>query len=138
MALRRIVLALVVLSWACGSDDDDADDVSIADAGPDACPGVAPCGPPAECPNYIASDESCGECTKAWGSGASYCADTCASDENCAGRVNPWAAEDLALVCHPGGYCTRPCAGDEECYLGAHDTYECDPAGACSFCLDCL
>ena len=130
MAIHRIVLALVVLSFACGSDDDDADDASIGDAGPDASPGVALCGPlpascaldcdaepgaeycaqqsspqtpdctdfcyegrccacedeggagpawspraidcaapAAECPNYIASDENCGACTKAWGSG---------------------------------------------------------------------
>ena len=70
--------------------------------------------------------------------GASYCADTCATDEDCDGRANPWASEGAALVCHPGGYCTRPCAGDEECYLSAHDSYACDPAGACSFCLDCF
>lgn len=102
-------------------------------------PHVIDCArPSAECPNYIASDENCGNCTKAWGMGASYCADTCTTDEDCDGRANPWASEGAALVCHPDGYCTRACAGEDECHLTALDSNECDPAGACSFCLDCF
>ena len=89
------------------------------------------------CPNAIASDENCGSCMKDWGSGASYCADPCTTDEECTYAENPWASIGLSLVCHPDGYCTRPCATDDECSLTGTDSYTCDPSGACSFCVDC-
>jgi hypothetical protein len=89
------------------------------------------------CPNNIASDEDCFDCVKDWGSGASYCADGCTSDEQCIYSTNPWADEGLSLVCHPDGYCTRPCETDADCFLTVGDEYICDPSGACSFCIDC-
>jgi hypothetical protein len=89
------------------------------------------------CPNSIASDENCGDCVKNWGSGASYCADPCTTDDQCIYATNPWADEGLSLVCHPDGYCTRPCETDADCFLTVGDDYTCDPSGACSFCIDC-
>ncbi len=93
---------------------------------------------PPSCPNNIASDENCGNCTKNWGAGASYCADRCETDDDCIDAENPWASSNLTLVCHPSGYCTRPCSTDRECTLSMSDSYTCDPSGACSFCVDCF
>jgi hypothetical protein len=98
--------------------------------------GFVDCARPS-CPNYIASDENCGSCLKDWGSGASYCADACASDDDCVDATNPWAQEGLSLVCHPDGYCTRPCETDTDCFLAVGQEYTCDASGACSFCVNC-
>ncbi len=120
-----LLLSLLILP-ACGADggssnQPDAGQAGQADAGQ-------------RCPNAIASDENCGACLKAWGSGASYCAAGCSADLDCAGMTSAWGSEPL--VCHADGYCTRTCSAAADCYLGDGADYTCDD-GRCTVCIDC-